>query len=132
MKKVTLWRRLAAVTVIVLQVFLSLPCNTREAEASCRHPYVQDVQTKNPTCTAKGERQSICSSCKQVLKTVEVAALGHNFVHDHTTEPTCGKAGEKVSKCSRCGTTRGENIPPTGAHNYATLVSNTATCTSGE
>ena len=119
--KTNLSRRLAAVLVVVLQILVLIPCKTQNADASCRHPYVQDVVTKPATCVSTGLKNQVCSSCKAVLKeNVVIQATG---VHDYskqlsTTAATCTAAGYKTMQCANC--TAKKNVTSTAAlgHNY--------------
>ncbi len=76
------------------------------------------VDGKEPTCTEGAQQTRTCATCN-TTQTEDVAALGHDWVHEVDHPATCTKPGEAASsECSRCHTTTGgEPIPATG-HNY--------------
>ncbi|MCR4597002.1 MAG: FecR domain-containing protein [Lachnospiraceae bacterium] len=60
--------------------------------------------TKEPTCTAAGSRQKLCTECGEVIETEEIAATDHT-PGDWTTvkEATCAAEGSRQQKCTVCG-----------------------------
>ena len=103
-------------------------------QAACNHTYAW-VNTKNPTCTAKGTKQYRCTKCNAQYynsPTLSVDALGHNWTTVTTKQPTCGTSGAYVTKCSRCGagSQNGNGyISATGKHNWVLTGTTNATCT---
>jgi len=103
-------------------------------QAACNHTYAW-VNTKNPTCTAKGTKQYRCTKCNAQYynsPTLSVDALGHNWTTVTTKQPTCGTSGTYVTKCSRCGagSQNGNGyISATGKHNWVLTGTTNATCT---
>ncbi|MBO4324648.1 MAG: hypothetical protein J5845_04515, partial [Lachnospiraceae bacterium] len=120
-KKVTLCRRLAAVTVIVLQIFLALPCNTQEAEASCPHNNpgrIIDEIIKDSTCTTTGIYRTKCTMCNTYLSGDKVLAKkSHNFSKLISDTATCKSKGVKTYQCKNCTETKTEESPQLN-HNY--------------
>ena len=59
--------------------------------------------TKEPTCTAKGEKTAKCIRCSYT-KTADVAKIPHTETTVKATAPTCTKQGKtEGKKCSVCG-----------------------------
>ena len=69
---------------------------------TCDHSTTGEVVTKAATCTEAGSKDIICSKCGKVMDTVQVDALGHNYV-DFVIEAVCLDGGYTTHKCSRCG-----------------------------
>ena len=63
------------------------------------------IITKEPTCTENGERQQICTECKEVLVTEEIKATGHSFTeYESNNDATCELDGTKTALCDNgCG-----------------------------
>ena len=58
--------------------------------------------TKEPTCTAKGEKTAKCIRCTHT-ETVDIAKTAHTEVTVKATAPTCTKQGKTAGKkCSVC------------------------------
>ncbi|MBE6784635.1 MAG: hypothetical protein E7538_00175 [Ruminococcaceae bacterium] len=66
------------------------------------HSLVEGASTAN--CTKAGKMTLTCSVCSNYTTTVDVPALGHNYVEDASaaTEATCAAPATKTYKCSRC------------------------------
>jgi ribosomal protein S19 len=61
--------------------------------------------TKEPTCSAKGEKTAKCSRCSYT-KTADVAKIAHTEVSVEAVAPTCTKQGKtEGEKCSVCNAT---------------------------
>ncbi len=86
-----------------------------------------DIVETTATCTEAGETTYICEVCGEEY-TVDVDALGHDYVETVTKEATCGEAGEATYTCSVCGDTYIDEIEATGEHDYVETVTE-ATCT---
>ena len=73
---------------------------------------------KAPTCTEKGSYEEVvsCTVCEEEVsrKTVEVAALGHDYKGVVTDEALCLVPGEMTYTCTRCGYSNRETIPAAG------------------
>ena len=70
----------------------------------------QTVETKAPTCTEAGSRQTKCAKCGYVSATESVPALGHSWDEGKiTVEETEDAWGEKLFTCTRCGVTKTES-----------------------
>ena len=84
--------------------------------------------TKEPTCTAQGEKESVCSRCDE-KQTMTIAKLGHSYSeYEVTKEPTCTAMGEKTAYCSRCEQTVKEDIARV-PHKEITINATEPTCT---
>ncbi|MDD6021491.1 MAG: InlB B-repeat-containing protein [Oscillospiraceae bacterium] len=94
------------------------------------HEYEQRT-AKEATCTANGKIEIYCTTCKEVVKTIDVPALGHDFGGTpETIKPTCQTGGSVTFTCQRdgCDATLEktlEKIP----HDYQYDKSVAATCT---
>lgn len=76
-------------------------CGKREP--SCKHKKAETVIIDEPTCEESGEKRSICKSCKSVLKSEYLSALGHEWIEHEAQEPTCTEIGwYTYSECGRC------------------------------
>ena len=59
-------------------------------------------QTKQPTCTEKGEERKYCSRCDH-YESRDIAALGHDVVHHEAKQATCTEIGwNAYDTCARC------------------------------
>ncbi len=77
------------------------------------HGATKDNITLEPTCEEKGSKDVICTVCDAVIDTVEIAALGHDWVEDleKRENPTLEKEGKQVFECSReCGVAAKEEV----------------------
>ncbi len=71
------------------------------------HKYDSGRITKNPTCTAKGEKTYTCTVCR-VTKKEPVAAKGHKASGYKVTKAATYKTkGQKINKCTVCKATLG-------------------------
>lgn len=79
----------------------------------CSHSNTYAAEKVSPTCTEKGSQTYRCSSCGEVVDTVELPVNPnyHNYVWVKFPA-TCTKDGYSVYTCSRCGK------PQTGNHAY--------------
>ena len=90
-------------------------CNTTGDKAS--HSWDSGTVTKQPTCTAKGEKTYTCTVCK-ATKTESVAALGHSWSTAWSKDDT-----SHWHICTRCDSTddkaahsfKEQVIPPSGS-----------------
>ena len=87
------------------------------------HDYGAYVQTKAPTCTAKGTETATCSRCAATTSR-NILALGHNAVTDNAVAATCTMTGlTEGSHCSRCDTVlEAQEIVSALGHNYGSYV----------
>ena len=93
------------------------------------HKYVTTVV--DPTCTAGGYSEHVCSVCKDTYRDNETPAKGHSFGEWTTTvSPTCTEDGSRYRECADCGLKETEGIDPTG-HNFSTefTIDKEPTCT---
>ena len=73
------------------------------------------IETREPTCTEKGEKAQVCTVCGETVKTEEIAANGHQAeAWSVTKEPTCTEPGEKKFQCAVCGEGATEEIAALG------------------
>ena len=71
-----------------------------------------NIITQNPTCTEKGVKSFLCSTCGIVARTEELNPTGHTLGEwTKTKEPTLTSEGERTAKCSVCGDVLTETIP---------------------
>ncbi len=88
-------------------------CGTKSGSA-LGHKYGEGKVTKEPTCTAEGEKTYTCTRCghKHVDK---ISAKGHKYDSGKVTKnPTCMDTGVKTYTCTRCGHKKTESIPKSG------------------
>ncbi len=84
--------------------------------------------TKEPTCTAKGEKEAKCIRCSYT-KTADISKAAHEEVTVEAVAPTCTKSGKtEGKKCSVCDkvTVAQETVKALG-HNKKITVLATAT-----
>lgn len=80
-------------------VFGCAACEDNNSEHT--HSYGAFTVVKAPTCTEKGVRTAVCSTCGNV-ETEEIAELGHDYGEWVVTqEPTCIAKGVETRVCSR-------------------------------
>ncbi len=85
------------------------------------HDY-QGVQTKNPTCTEKGEMTYICNNDSTHTYKEDIDALGHNEVSHEAKAATCEDFGwNAYVTCTRCDYTTYSQIDALG-HDYRKIV----------
>ena len=95
-------------------------CGEKETEkiAALGHTAGEAVREneKAPTCTEKGSYEEVvfCTVCGEEMsrKTVEVAALGHDYKGVVTDEALCLVPGEMTYTCTRCDDSYTEEIAP--------------------
>ena len=89
---------------------------------------------KEPTCTEKGSYEEVvsCTVCEEQVsrKTVEVAALGHDYKGEVTDEALCLVPGEMTYTCTRCDDSYTEEIAPLRHSWGETKPGQAPTCTS--
>lgn len=71
-----------------------------------------ETKTTEATCSKDGKVETICSDCKEVIKTDVIKATEkHNWDEGKVTkEPTVAEVGEKTYTCKDCQTTKKEEI----------------------
>lgn len=70
---------------------------------ACLHEELYENITVQPTCEGQGEKQIICSYCGAVVRTEEVAALGHDYVTVESEDKTAVDGHfYEYQACSRC------------------------------
>lgn len=88
----------------------TLKCVCGAEKPACDHSY-ESAQTKDPTCTEKGEMTYTCTKCGNSY-TTELPEQGHDMgAYETTTAPTCTEDGVATSSCSRCGHKETQIIP---------------------
>lgn len=113
-------------------------CGEKETEqiAALGHTAGEAVREneKAPTCTEKGSYEEVvsCTVCEEEVsrKTVEVAALGHDYKGEVTDKALCLVPGEMTYTCTRCGDSYTEEIAPLRHSWSETKPGQAPTCTS--
>ena len=96
--------------------------------------------TTNPTCTADGKSEGVCSNpnCEVGTVTVKLPAYGHSATWTVVEWPTASKLGRSELKCARCGEVLGvqyfskNSDAPTGTVNTGVSTSTTPISVSGK
>lgn len=102
---------------------------TRDEVAALGH--ATETVTTEPTCTAAGLAEEICTRCKETIKSDVIAALGHE-AETVTTEPTCTEDGLAEDVCTRCEEVIKSEVIPALGHDMTKVVEVVeATCTEG-
>lgn len=84
------------------------------------HQYNVWTVVKSATCTAAGERISMCVHCGYQIKETD-PALGHNMKQKENPA-TCEQSGMKYKECARCLIRIEETIINALGHSYTTKV----------
>ena len=90
--------------------------------------------TKEPTCSAKGEKTAECTRCTYI-KTVDIAKTAHKEVTLKAVAPTCVKNGKtEGSRCSVCDkvVVAQESIPALGHTKKAVVLVKATTKANGK
>ncbi|MBR0412232.1 MAG: hypothetical protein IJI47_01510 [Eubacterium sp.] len=95
--------------------------------AMTAHSYGEYVQTKAPTCTAKGEETRTCSVCG-ATDNRDVDALGHTY-NAVVTNPTCTAGGYTTYTCTNCNDSYTGDSTAALGHTDSWAVTNGATTT---
>ena len=116
-------------------------CGTRAGEA-LGHRYQEEVEdsAKAPTCTEAGKEADLkCTGCGDVVAGAEIAAYGHDWIVDGTTDPdgwkswtTDGVTIHEKRTCRRCGSSEQRDYESGHVHNSAPMSidpGNPVTCT---
>ncbi len=97
---------------------------------ACSHANKQETTTKQPTCTAAGEKSAKCKDCGKDLGKTSIPAKGHDFeAIKEVKAATCTEKGLKEGKCKICSQKKQETIPAKGhkAGNWETKTAPTCT-----
>ena len=77
---------------------------------------------KEASCTEKGSRVKKCTVCSEVVKTEEIAALGHAYAQKFTVDKaaSCTEKGSQSKHCTRTGCTAKADVTeiPMTAHTW--------------
>ena len=114
-----------------VKTFTCGTCGETKTEPIATLPHTEVVDAAvAPTCTATGLTEGKhCSVCGTVtVAQTTVAAKGHSYNEEITTEPGCESTGVKTYTCGTCGDSYTEEIAATG-HSYTSSVTTAATCT---
>lgn len=79
-----------------------------------------------PTCSAPGLRESICSVCNAVYQ-IETDTLEHNYTSE-VIAPTCTQKGYTLYTCTNCGNSYKDDYTDVIEHSYIDVTVN-PTCT---
>ena len=75
-------------------------------KADGNHKYGEPVVSKKATCTAEGEKYSVCSVCGEYkYESIPVDPTAHRWYRGVVTKPTCTEEGYTMHTCKYCGTT---------------------------
>ena len=77
------------------------------------HTWVETNST-DPTCTAAGSVEYVCSVCNEV-KTESLPAFDHDWTEASRHPATCTNPGSISRVCSRCGFSVSEELPALGS-----------------
>lgn len=93
---------------------------TFEFEFECLHVDTEEKITSQATCSSLGEKQEICSECKDVLSIEKIDKLPHTPADEWTTtkETSCAADGEKVLYCEVCEETLETEVVEALPHTY--------------
>lgn len=112
-----------------------------ESIDSCDHTTTYENISLQPTCTEKGTKQHICSSCGMVVREESIDALGHNYQEIEKVDNTeIDGHIYKTNKCGRCSDIQDvieHQRTPEGSNSTTRYIwvdgyyeyTNTATCT---
>lgn len=97
----------------------------------CSHSNTYAAEKVSPTCTEKGSQTYRCSSCGEVVNTVELPVNNnHLYGETVTVKPTCTEKGYQVYKCSRCHQEYGSHFSFVNALDHQYVETTVApTCT---
>ena len=107
---------------------------TEQTPEKCKHKkgsYYIYEETVFPNCTEKGYQYYRCSSCGEVVNTVELPVNNnHLYGETVTVKPTCTEKGYQVYKCSRCHQEYGSHFSFVNALDHQYVETTVApTCT---
>ena len=75
-------------------------------KADGNHKFGDPAVSKKATCTAEGEKYSVCSVCGEYkYESIPVDPTAHRWYRGVVTKPTCTKEGYTMHTCKYCGTT---------------------------
>ena len=87
-------------------------------KADGNHKFGDPAVSKKATCTAEGEKYSVCSVCGEYkYESIPVDPTAHRWYRGVVTKPTCTEAGYTMHTCKYCGTTEmveGSTTDPLG------------------
>ena len=92
--------------IIVLCLFVLAGCDFLKDIEPHEHTFTDNgAVTKEPTCTQKGERTLICTTCHEAV-TFDIDPLGHDWNEGEVTaHNACPQLSERILTCNRCGAT---------------------------
>lgn len=88
-------------------------------ETACAHKYHFKV-TKEPTCSASGERLFTCTLCGASYREV-IPPLDHAYVKT-VKAPDCVNSGCTTYRCKECGDTYTDSFQPALGHDYGPWI----------
>ena len=86
------------------------------------HPHdiiEKEVIEREPTCTEVGLKYIYCEKCSNLLKTLIIEKLPHNY-EDIITPPTCTENGYTTHTCKDCGHIEIDTYTEPNGHSYKT------------
>lgn len=91
----------------------------------CEHPenmLIVDEERSNPaTCLDKGNTHYICTQCEQMVRSDEIAALGHDHSEEWDIYGDDATGGHRHA-CTRCDETTDGHFSNDGAHVYSSEI----------
>lgn len=100
----------------LIALCLSISCVLGLSACGCNHENGTEKILKEPTCTAPGEEEFICSDCGETIVS-EIPMISHDYSIEVSNTATCSSGGIVTYKCSMCDAEITENSPAVG-HDY--------------
>ena len=127
MKTKRLFFYLLSILCLGFSIFAVIACKRHDV-----HNWDEGVITKEATCTTNGEITYTCTECGE-FKVKPIISTGHTKVIDAAVAPTCTATGLTEGKhCSVCNEVLVyQQIVPTVAHSYTSVVTNPTCTTNG-
>ena len=89
--------------------------SSKTLKIECSHQNKNETITRQPTCTDKGSKKTVCKDCGKDFGKTDIPAKGHNFESLKVVkQATCTEAGLKEGKCKNCSQKKTETIPAKG------------------
>ena len=111
-------KRLEAIQIVIVKAGTGEPEKVNGISSASKLAYVHTVHvwnagevTKEPTCTAKGQKLLTCKECGETKK-ADIPAAGHKWDEGKITKPAelYTENGIKTYTCTKCGATKTEEV----------------------
>ncbi len=111
-------KRILATVLTIVMVACMVPfAATTVAAADHTHELGYESITREPTCTANGEKSLFCAICDAAYATEQIEKKGHGeSVAVISVQPTCTADGEEKIYCKDCGMLVGTSIITATGH----------------